>query len=93
MEPTYEELRADAREKSRSLGRYAAVVEITTYMGSRSRTTVMVSTDPIKSFSRGGQFVGLVCQFRSGQPYGDGRLAKPEPTKPILATDDNKLPF
>jgi hypothetical protein len=67
---TYEDLREAARDQSAKLGRCCAVVEIVTYMGSRSRTTIVTSMTPIKSQQRGGEFVGVMCQFRNGKPCG-----------------------
>jgi hypothetical protein len=65
---TYDEMREYAREQSQTNGGYSAVVEITTYMSDRTRLTVMHSRTPIRNVSRGGQFVGVMSQFRNGQP-------------------------
>jgi hypothetical protein len=65
---TYDEMRDYAREQSRLNGGYSAVVEIVTYLSDRTRRTVMHSRTPIRDFSRGGQFVGVMSQFRNGQP-------------------------
>jgi hypothetical protein len=68
---SYEDLIENAREQSRTLGRYAAVVTITRYMADKIRTTVAVSTEPIVSRQRGGEFVGVDAQFHNGQPYAE----------------------
>jgi hypothetical protein len=65
---TYEQLTENAREQSRRLGRYAAVVEIVTYPTGSTRTTVAVGTTPIRTRQRGGEFIGVMCQFHDGQP-------------------------
>lgn len=67
---TYEGFVALAREQSRSLGRYAAVVEVVCYMQSRSYTTVMVGMQPIRTGQKRNTFIGVSCQFRNGEPYG-----------------------
>ena len=68
MSQTYERLTENAREQSRRLGRYAAVVEIIAYRSGSSRMTVMVGVDPIRTRQRGAEFVGVVCRFCDGQP-------------------------
>lgn len=90
---TYEELREKARQTSITCG-YGAVVEIHTYLSSSGpRMTVAGGRSPIKSQSRRGEFVGLVAQWKDGQPYGDGRpMAVPQPV-PVMADDDDTLPF
>lgn len=91
---TYEEMADYALEQSRSLGRYAAVVTITTYMGDRTRTTVVVSTTPIKSQQRGGEFVGVGAQWHAGRPYG-GSNRRPAAKPVVIAPEDDsdELPF
>lgn len=87
---TYEELCEDARRRSVGHGRYAAVVEIVTYMQERSRTTVMVASGPIRARSQGGCFVAVLCHFRDGKPYGPVR---PTPLTVPIPVDDDELPF
>lgn len=65
---TYEELARQARETSKRLTRYAAVVEVVTYMTGSSYHTVMVGVTRIKTESRRSQFVGVMCQFWNGEP-------------------------
>lgn len=79
---TYEELCDFARDQSRTLGRYCAIADVTHYMQSRTRTTILTSTTPLKSFARGPEFVGVGAQWYKGQPFGTGRAVEPT-SKPV----------
>jgi hypothetical protein len=92
LSPSFDSLRKQAHDYSRNNRCYSAVVEITTYMAASARVTVMSSKNPIKSFSRGGQFVGVMAQFHCGAPYSDSRASAPA-CQLTKSTDPDKLPF
>jgi hypothetical protein len=88
MNATYEDLLQDAQRKSLG-GRWAAVVDITTYMSATSRTTVAVSSaGPISSHSRSGEFRGVVAQFHDGV----GMYSTPQGPAAV-PSDSDELPF
>jgi hypothetical protein len=57
-----------ARESSKTNRCYSAVVEIINYRTGKSRTTVMTGRDRIVNKARGCEFVGVMAQFRDGEP-------------------------
>jgi hypothetical protein len=86
---TYDELREQARIQSK--GGYAAVIERVTYMQSDSFMTVATSSSgPIESRQRGNSFIGVMSQFKDGQPFG----SKPAPVVPATIEEDSDVcPF
>lgn len=88
---TYEDLLEDARRKS--IGGWAAVVDITRYMGKTWTTIAVSKTGPIVSQQRGGEFVGVLAQFRDGRGMND-TLPPLQPLIPATTFDANEpLPF
>jgi hypothetical protein len=87
---THEALIEEARK--RSVGGWAAIVEIHRYMASEAFTTIASSSiGPIKSRSRGGEFVGVGAQFRNGESMN--RPAPKNITVAPVDSDDDELPF
>jgi len=69
VDAPYDVQRDYAREASLG-GRYAAIVEIIRYSGSRMTTVAVSRNTPLKTYStRGGEFRGIVAQFHDGLPY------------------------
>lgn len=75
----------DARARELSRGGYAAIVEIVRYMQGESFLTIMSdSRRPIAGFSRRGEAVFVVRQWRDGQPWSDPRDRRLGPAKPLV---------